>query len=287
MGRSRDLGRAPSAAKPGCRRRARCCDVSASRTGCIDDTQAIMALAMELEVVTVPERRDLEDEPAAAFRERWPEFVFHDPVARQYMGRVDDHFAEFAIFLLHQGRVVVGGWGVPFAWDGTPDGLPEGYRTTLVASVEDREASRTANAFSFMVAAAAKDYDKQGLATRVLAALIDRANTAGLSHVLAPIRPTLKHKYPQVSMTSTQPGRDGSPRAAGAPDRCDPGARGRRFRCGRRRRDRGRRVRAYALSTDAQWESGPPGAPACRGAVRRSRVRRLAGDFQAAPGGER
>jgi len=123
---------------------------------------------MELEIVTVPERRDLEDEAAAAFRERWPEFVFHDQLAKQYMGRVDDYFGDFAIFLLNEGRVVAGGWGVPFAWDGTSDGLPEGYRTTLVASVEDHEAARSANAFSFMAAAAAREHDKQGHATRVL-----------------------------------------------------------------------------------------------------------------------
>jgi GNAT superfamily N-acetyltransferase len=153
---------------------------------------------MDFEVVTA--RPDLDDEAEAAFRERWPEFVFHDPLSKQYMSRVDEYFSEFAILLLHEGRVAAGGWGVPLAWDGTPDGLPEGYRTALVKSVEDHEAARTANTLSFMAAAVAKKYDKQGLATYVLRALTERASAAGLGHVVAPIRPTWKHKYPQVSM---------------------------------------------------------------------------------------
>jgi GNAT superfamily N-acetyltransferase len=155
---------------------------------------------MGLEVVITAERRDLEEEAAAAFRERWPEFVFHDPVPRQYIGRVAEYFGNFAILLLDDGHVAAGGWGVPFVWDGTPDSLPEGYRSALAASVEDYEAARTPNAFSFMAADVARKYDKQGLATQVLNALIDRAVAAGLTRVVAPIRPTWKHWYPQVRM---------------------------------------------------------------------------------------
>jgi GNAT superfamily N-acetyltransferase len=147
---------------------------------------------MDFEIVTVTDRADLDDEAEAAFRERWPEFVFHDPLPKQYMSRVDEYFAGFAIFLLHEGHVAAGGWGVPFAWDGTPSGLPEGYRTALVASVEDHEAGRATNAFSFMAAAVAKAHDKQGLARRLLSALTERASAAGLRHVVAPIRPTWK-----------------------------------------------------------------------------------------------
>jgi GNAT superfamily N-acetyltransferase len=155
---------------------------------------------MRFEVVSVAERRDLEEQVEAAFRERWPEFVFHDPVPRQYIGRVDEYFANFSIFLLDDGEVAAGGWGVPFVWDGTPDDLPEGYRTALVASVEDHEAGRVANALSFMAATVAEKYDRQGLAARVLNALIDRAGAVGLTRVVAPIRPTWKHKYPQFNM---------------------------------------------------------------------------------------
>lgn len=153
------------------------------------------------EIITCSERPDLDEEAATAFRERWPEFVFHDPLSKQYMERVDEYFGQFSVFVLQDGHVAAGGWGVPFCWDETPDGLPEGYRTTLVASVEDHEAGRTPNCLSFMAAAVAAQFDKQGLAIRVLTALSERAAAAGLAHVLAPLRPTLKHRYPQVAMS--------------------------------------------------------------------------------------
>jgi hypothetical protein len=153
------------------------------------------------EVVTCSVRPDLEEEAETALRERWPEFVFHDALVKQYIERVDEYFAEFSIFVLHEGHVAAGGWGVPLVWDATVDGLPEGYRTALVAAVKDREAGRSPSALSFMAAAVARKFDKQGLAVSVLEALAERAAAAGLAHVIAPLRPTLKHRYPQIPMS--------------------------------------------------------------------------------------
>ena len=155
---------------------------------------------MRFEVVTCVDRPDLEEEASAAFRERWPDFVFHDELSGQFIGRVEEYFPRFSIYLLRDDHVAAGGWGVPLEWDGTPAGLPEGYRTALAESVEAHEAGRPANALSFMAAAVATQFDKQGLATQVLEALIERAAAAGLTRVIAPIRPTLKHRYPQFSM---------------------------------------------------------------------------------------
>ena len=97
---------------------------------------------MDLEIVTSSDRPELGDEAAAAFRQRWPEFIFHDPIPPQYMSRVHDYFADLDILVLIDGHVAAGGWGVPFAWDGTVADLPEGYDAALVQSVEDREAGR-------------------------------------------------------------------------------------------------------------------------------------------------
>ena len=155
---------------------------------------------MSLEIVTASTRSDLEEEVASAFRQRWPEFIFHDPVPPQYMPRVGDYFGDFDILVLIDGRVAAGGWGVPFAWDGTIDDLPEGYDSALVRSVEDHEARRTPTAFSFMAAAVHPDHDKRGLAAQVLGSLVDRVAAAGIDRVVAPIRPTWKQRYPNVPM---------------------------------------------------------------------------------------
>ena len=73
---------------------------------------------MAYECVTSGSRPELAEEAAAAFRERWPEFIFHDPVPPAYMPRVQEYFSEYDILLLQEGRVVAGGWGVPLAYEG-------------------------------------------------------------------------------------------------------------------------------------------------------------------------
>lgn len=155
---------------------------------------------MNLECVTTADRPDLETEAAAAFRQRWPEFVFHDPVVPRYLERVSEYFAAFDVLLLDDGRPVAGGWGVPLMWNQTVENLPEGYDGALARSVEDHETRRPVDTFSFMAAAVHPEHDKRGLAAEVLAALTARAAEAGLRHVIAPLRPTWKHRYPNVGM---------------------------------------------------------------------------------------
>lgn len=150
--------------------------------------------------VTASVRPDLAGEAEAAFRERWPEFIFHDPVPPAYLPRIPAYFAEDDVLLLDEGRVAAGGSGVPFAYNGDTTDLPEGHDGAFVRSVDDREAGRTPSALCFMAAAVHRDYDKQGLAQQVLQQLTERAGSAGLEHVFAPLRPTWKSKYPTVTM---------------------------------------------------------------------------------------
>lgn len=156
---------------------------------------------MGYDCVAASTRPDLDEEAAAAFRQRWPEFIFHDPIPPQYMSRVHDYFPEYDILLLDDGRVVAGGWGVPFAYNGDVTDLPEGYDAALARAVEDHEARRDTSAFSFMAATVHPDYDKRGLAQQALTRLAGRAKAAGIDHVFAPIRPTWKSRYPTIPMS--------------------------------------------------------------------------------------
>jgi hypothetical protein len=48
----------------------------------------------DLEIVTTSARPDLEEQARAALRQRWPEFIFHDPVVAEYLGRVETYFPD-------------------------------------------------------------------------------------------------------------------------------------------------------------------------------------------------
>ncbi len=113
------------------------------------------------------------------FRERWPEFIFHDDVPKRYMGRVEEYFARYDIMVLDEGAVVAGGWAVPMAWDGTIDDLPSGYDDTLIRAVEGREAGIEPTSLSFMAVAVGSSRDKRGMAGVVLKELERRAHKLG------------------------------------------------------------------------------------------------------------
>jgi GNAT superfamily N-acetyltransferase len=154
-----------------------------------------------MQVVTRSERPDLAARAREVLSERWPEFVFHDAAAERYQPGVVQHFGDLEVVLLDGDEIAAGGWAVPFAWDGTVADLPDGYAGALARAVTDHRDGRRPTALSVMAAAVASGYDRQGLATQVLRALIERADAARIGHVVAPLRPTGKHRYPLQSMT--------------------------------------------------------------------------------------
>lgn len=156
----------------------------------------------ETEIVTSSERPDLEDQARAAFRGEWPEFIFHDPISGEYIQRSGEHFTRYDILLLDEGQVVAGGWGVPLRWDGSVGTLPDGYDGALVSAVTGHETSVVPDTLSVMAAAVRADRQGRGLAGQVITALRDRAVEDGLQRVIAPVRPTLKSRYPLASMDS-------------------------------------------------------------------------------------
>jgi hypothetical protein len=121
-----------------------------------------------MDVVTSSERPDLEDEAGAAFKVKWPEFIFHDPIAKQYVAQIARCFPQYDVLLLDEGRVVAGGWGVPIRWDGTVQDLPDGYDGAMARAVEGHQSGVQATTFSFMAVAVGNGETKRGLAGEVM-----------------------------------------------------------------------------------------------------------------------
>jgi hypothetical protein len=152
---------------------------------------------MRLSVVSLAERPELTDDLAKALEGGWPEFIFHDPVAKQYLGRVGELFADLDLVLLDQdGQIVAGGWGVPLAWDGSLDALPAGWDAAMQRCVVEHDQGSAPDTLCTMAAQVRGGYRGRGLGGEVLGALRDRAVQQGLRRMIAPVRPTLKSRYP-------------------------------------------------------------------------------------------
>ena len=152
------------------------------------------------EIVTTSDRPDLDEQGKAALLPGWPEFIFHDPVSTEFMGRAAKYFPWYDVRLLDDGEVVAGGWGVALRWNGTTADLPAGYDGALVSGVTGHEQAVPPDTLCVMAAAVRRDRQGAGLGGQVLAALQARATAGGLQRMIAPVRPVLKSRYPLTPM---------------------------------------------------------------------------------------
>jgi len=92
--------------------------------------------------------------------------------------------------------------GVPIRWNATSADLPDGYDDALVRAVSGHEDSIPADTLCITAAAVRPGRRGTGLAGTALSALRHRAFDGGLKRVIAPVRPTLKSRYPLTAMES-------------------------------------------------------------------------------------
>jgi hypothetical protein len=83
-------------------------------------------------------------------------------------------------------------------WDGTDAGLGPGIDATVTAAFELRAAGGRPSAVSALAAEVPPRHQRRGLAPVMLQAMADLAGDAGLAHLIAPMRPTLKDRYPTI-----------------------------------------------------------------------------------------
>jgi hypothetical protein len=150
-------------------------------------------------IASLSERPDLVDR--SPFGPGWPKFIFHDPVAARLMPTVERLFADHNLVLLDkEDEVVAGGWGVPIVWDGNVDGLPSGWDGALERSISGHNDGEAPNTLCAMATEVVAGHRGVGLASEVLQGLRRSADPHGLERMIAPARPTLKHRYPLIAI---------------------------------------------------------------------------------------
>jgi len=93
------------------------------------------------------------------------------------------------------GYVVAASSCVPFEWDGSP--LPEeGWDW----AVEQASRSTNPNAACMLAISVPEVHRSRGLARRLIHAVRQRVEEAGLTALVAPVRPSMKSRHPDVSI---------------------------------------------------------------------------------------
>jgi GNAT superfamily N-acetyltransferase len=132
----------------------------------------------------------------------WPVFMSNDPTARLFFGYHLKSYPEFVLIAVDKatGQPVAKAHSVPISWEGDPgDGMPDGgWDWAIRASAYDRLGDATPTIVSAIEIFVRPDIRGSGLSGRMLAAMRDNAARLGFADLVAPVRPSGKHAYPDM-----------------------------------------------------------------------------------------
>ena len=155
---------------------------------------------MDPQIVRYSERPELWDTLGDLFNGVWPEYNLHGEVLNRYWGQLYDVFPEWQFLLVDPAdqTVLAEGHTVPVAWDGTDQDLGPGVDATITGAFALRAADGRPTAVSAMAAEVAPRHQGRGLAPVMLKAMAALTREAGLEHLIAPVRPSQKDRYPTI-----------------------------------------------------------------------------------------
>lgn len=151
---------------------------------------------MPVQVITARQRPDLW-ERAQSLRATWPEYNLHGNRSGEYFGELIPRFDQFQLLLYDAAadRVVGRGRSIPFRWDGTMDDLPAGIDAAGLRAVSEQAPP---TAVCALAAEVADDMQGKGLSRLIIQAMGAATREAGLGPLVAPVRPSLKDRYPLI-----------------------------------------------------------------------------------------
>jgi len=130
-------------------------------------------------------------------REVWPEFLHHSVgAAGTYWRNLREEFPDFQLLLYDDETDTLLGRGqtVPFRWNGRRNDLPDGVEGVMQRVFDGDGGEPTT--LSALVAIVDPRHQGRGLSQLIIGGMCAVAARSGLSALVAPVRPTLKSRYP-------------------------------------------------------------------------------------------
>lgn len=128
----------------------------------------------------------------------WPEYNLHGDVLNVWWGHLDEELPDFQFVLYDEAadEVVAEGHTGPLWWSGVDAELPDGIDSAIVQVFERARAGQPVNTLCALAAESPRDGRRRGLAVEILQGMRTLAERHGLTHLVAPVRPSLKEQYP-------------------------------------------------------------------------------------------
>ena len=125
----------------------------------------------------------------------FPEYMHHNAPGAKYWDGLYETYPDFQLAFLDGDELVAELHSLPAAWDGSVEDLPPGWDDIFPRAYES---GRTPNALFALAISVLPERQGQRLSSLVLNAMRDAARDAGLRELAAPVRPTLKARYPLI-----------------------------------------------------------------------------------------
>jgi GNAT superfamily N-acetyltransferase len=135
----------------------------------------------------------------------WPEFIHHDAIAADHWDGLFEEFSAYQFALIDPVTKAVAGIAnsVPLAWEHTLQELPdEGWDWALTTSASGSSAGKIPNMMCAIQISVAPSFQRKGVSSILLSEMIELARTSGFQRLIAPVRPSLKDRYPLSSIDS-------------------------------------------------------------------------------------
>ena len=126
-------------------------------------------------------------------RRTFPEYMHHNEPGGRYWGRLYEERPDFQLALLDGDELVAELHSVPTPWDGSEADLASGWDEAFTRAFESERPGDVLLALAISVLP-----ERQGerLSSRMVAGMRELAVRHGLRALIAPVRPTLKARYP-------------------------------------------------------------------------------------------
>ncbi|GGT34896.1 N-acetyltransferase [Streptomyces purpureus] len=157
---------------------------------------------MDVNISTLAERPQLQG-PLWQMIDLWPEFMLHDPIGWANIGRIVAELPEYVLVATDaDDKVLARAFSVPFQLGAKGRGeLPAtGWDQVLLWAFSDLRHGRIPDTVSAIEVAVDEGVQGTGLSARMLAAMRDNARALGFREVVAPVRPSAKHREPGTSI---------------------------------------------------------------------------------------
>jgi len=154
-------------------------------------------------IITPNDLEDYRDQAGDITEASWPEFMLHDPIANENWHDLFDRFEKYQFALLdtQTNRMAAFGNSLPLHWGKDISELPEGgWDWVFLKAIEDHKNGIQPNIQSAIQIAIHPDYQSQGLSMMMVKAMRDIGESKGFKHLVAPVRPNQKSKYPLTSI---------------------------------------------------------------------------------------